>query len=141
MGNRRSDGEAASLTLQQPVIQTIQPGDSELTCKELMTQMDQMDQIAAYSATGGEGEGTKKTIVTELMRTGANVAFGLIPIPGVGSALGALTGALSGTVGNTGQQQQMQRQNTVVQAQQRKQHLLTLYDEKKCYAPSPSSQP
>ena len=108
-----------------------------------MTQMEEMDQIAAYSATGGED--TNKTVTKAVVGvtkaavgTAASLAMGFIPV--VGPVLAGLAGPLSGTVGKSGQQQ-MQQQNTVMQAHQRKQHLLALYDEKKCSAPSPPSQP
>jgi hypothetical protein len=104
--------------------------------------MEEMDQIAAYSATGGED--TNKTVtkavvgVTKaVVGTAASQAMGFIPV--VGPVLAGVAGALSGAVGKSGQQ--MQQQNTVMQAHQRKQHLLALYDDKKCSAPSPSSQP
>jgi hypothetical protein len=121
---------------QQQVIQTIQPGDSQLTCEDLMTQMGQMDQLAYGSPAGGNG--TKNTAVTSLVGTAAKQGIKFIPV--VGSFLGPLPGVLLGTVGNA-DQQRLQQQNTIVQAQQRKQHLITLYDDKKCYARSPGSQP
>ena len=124
----RDLGGSSPPTQQQQDLQTIQPGDGQLTCEALMNQMQQMDQIASYSATGGES--TNTSVTKAVVGTAASQAMGFIPV--VGPALAGVAGALSGTIGNSGSGQQMQQQNTMVLAQQRKQHLLTLYDERKC---------
>lgn len=120
---------------QKQALQTIQPGDNDLSCKDLLSQMEQMDQIVSY-ATGGEG--ASKSLTQALAGTAASQGLGFVPI--VGPVLGGLAGVVSAAVGTPGQQQQLQEQNTIVLAQQRKQHLLTLYDQKKCSA-SPAVQP
>lgn len=121
---------------QQPSIQTVQPGDRELTCEDLMAQMTQMDQIASYSTSGGANTGS--SVTKAVVATAASQAMGFIPI--VGPVLGSVAGAVSDAVGNSSQPQ-MQQENTITLAQQRKQHLLNLFDEKKCSAPSSSPQP
>jgi hypothetical protein len=138
VGNDRADFAAGSSPAdQQQDLQTIQPGDGQLTCEALKIQMQQMDQIASYSATGGES--TNNSVTKAVVGTAASQAMGFIPI--VGPALAGVAGALSGTVGNSSSGQQMQQQNTMVLAQQRKQHLLTLYDERKCSVSSTLSEP
>jgi hypothetical protein len=133
MANDRGDApESSSPGTQQEVIQTIQPDDGQLSCEELMTQMAQMDQIASYSASGGESP--DKAVAKAVVGTAASQALGFVPV--VGPVLAGVAGAFSGTASNAGQQQNTQ-QNTMILAQQRKQHLLTLYDQKQCSAPSP----
>jgi hypothetical protein len=138
LGNDTRDlGETSSLAAQQQGLQTIQPGDTQLTCEDLMTQMEQMDGIASYSVTGGESK--SYTVTKAVAGTAASQAMGFIPV--VGPVLAGVAGALSGTVGSSNSAQQMQQQNTMALAQQRKQHLLKLYDEKKCSMPSTPTEP
>ncbi|HKD67818.1 MAG TPA: hypothetical protein VKB84_13320 [Candidatus Binataceae bacterium] len=101
-----------------------------------MAQMTQMDQIASYSTSGGANTGS--SVTKAVVATAASQAMGFIPI--VGPVLGSVAGAVSDAVGNSSQPQ-MQQENTITLAQQRKQHLLNLFDEKKCSAPSSSPQP
>ena len=115
---------------QQKVIQTIEPNDGQLSCDELLSAMRQMDRIAYGSP--APDDSTKNAMVSALT-SGASLGFGFIPIPFVGSALGTVTGPLSMVAGSSGQQQKIDQQNRITQAQQRKQHLVTLYDNKKCY--------
>ena len=96
-----------------------------------MTQMGQMDQIALYSGSGGESP--NKTVAKAVVGTAASQALGFVPV--VGPVLAGVAGAVSGTAFNAAQQQQQNTQQ--VMAQQRKQHLLSLYDQKQCSSPSP----
>ncbi len=134
-------GESAYPTAQQQVIQTVEPNDGQLSCDELLSEMRKMDRIAYGSPAADSG--TKSAMISALTG-GANLAFGLIPIPFLGSALGTATGPLSMVAGSAGQQQKIDQQNRITQAQHRKQHLVTVYDNKKCYestASPPQQQP
>lgn len=125
VGNKQRGSEATSSSAPQPdVIHTIQPGDSDLTCKDLISQMEQMDNILSSS-----GEGANQTVTKTVAGIAAQQAIGFIPL--VGPALAGLTGVVTSVFGKGGQQQ-LQQQNTMILAQQRKQRLLTLYGEKKC---------
>jgi hypothetical protein len=130
-------GEGSYPATQPQIIQTVQDGDGQLSCDELLSQMREMDRIA-YGAPTADNS-TKNAMISALTG-GANLAFGLIPIPFLGSALGTLTGPASTVAGSAGQQQKIDQQNRIAQAQQRKQHLVTVYDNKKCYESTPPPQ-
>ncbi len=123
-------GEGSYPAAQQQIIQTVETNDGQLSCDELLSAMRQMDRIAY--GTPAPDDSTKNAMVSALT-SGASLGFGFIPIPLVGSALGTLTGPFSIVAGSSGQQQKIDQQNRIIQAQQRKQHLVTLYDNKKCY--------
>jgi hypothetical protein len=131
-------GESSYPAARPEIIQTVEPNDGQLSCDELLSEMRKMDRIA-YSSPAADN-GTKSAMISALTG-GANLAFGLIPIPFLGSALGTVTGPISTVAGSTGQQQKIDQQNRIVQAQQRKQHLVTLYDNKKCYESTPPPPP
>jgi hypothetical protein len=121
---------------QQEVIETIQPGDGQLTCEELLIEMKRMDRIAYGSPAGANNTNTMVSALT----SGASLGFGFIPVPVLGPVLGAVTGPVSSLAGNASQTQNLQQQNTVVQAQQRKQHLVMLYDNENCSQSTPSTE-
>jgi len=120
------EAATSSVAHQPPIIQTIQPGDSELSCENLMKQMAQMDQIAVDSAAGGQSSG--KSVTGTAVRSAVGEGLGFIPY--VGSVVADVARSVSG--GRGAREQQLQKENTMTMAQQRKQHLLNLYDQKKC---------
>jgi hypothetical protein len=129
-------GEDSAPAAQAQTIQTIQPGDGQLTCDELLSEMRRMDRIAYASPAAADNSNTAVSALT----SGAGVGFGFIPIPIVGTALGAMTGPVAALAGNAGQQKVAEQQNRIAQAQQRKQHLVMMYDNKKCYESGPASE-
>ncbi|GEM_PF-3847652 len=131
-----SGGEDSSPAAQTQVIQTIQPGDGQLSCDELLSEMRRMDRIVYRSASGPDNTNTALSALS----SGAGVGFGFIPIPIVGAALGAMTGPVAALAGNAGQQQKVDQQNRIAQAQQRKQQLVILYDNRKCYESPPPTE-
>jgi hypothetical protein len=120
----------ASSASQTGVIPTVEPTDGQLTCDELMSQMNQMDQIAAGPVTSSNTTG--KSVIAAAVGTAAQQAAGFIPV--VGPVVAGVIGPLSGAVANTGQQQ-IEQKNTTVQAEEREQHLLTLYEDRQCFRP------
>jgi hypothetical protein len=136
LGSCAVRSEDSSPAPQQQIIQTIQPGDGRLSCDELLSEMRRMDRIAYGSPAGTDNTNT----AVSALSSGAGMGFGLIPIPMLGAALGAMTGPVSALAGNAAQQKNAEQQNRIAQAQQRKQHLVMVYDNKKCYESTPASE-
>jgi hypothetical protein len=102
-------------------IATVQPGDDQLTCAQLTTQMGQMDQIVAANS------GSSTSALTNTAASTASSATG--GLSGIGQTLGsAASGVANAFTSNAAQQAGAQ----VTQAQQRKEHLMSLYTQKKC---------
>jgi hypothetical protein len=97
-------------------IATVQPGDKQLTCKDITSQMAEMDRITNTPVDAGLNVGS----------TAAQTVLGFVPV--VGSLVGAGLAVNEANNASSQAQQQMSRQ---VQAGERKSQLLVLYN-KKC---------
>ncbi len=102
-------------------IATIQPGDDQLSCQQLTSQMAQMDGIVASASNGGSGALTNAATTAASSSVGGTSAFGQV----LGNVASQAASDLSS---NAAQEQQVE----ATQAQQRKTHLMGLYTQKKC---------
>lgn len=102
-------------------IATIQPGDDQLSCQQLTTQMGQMDQIIANTA-GANTAGLGNTALSAASQSAGALS-------GTQQILANLaTDGASTLSANSAQSQATQN----MQASQRKNHLMALYTQKKC---------
>ena len=108
---------------QAQMLDTIQPGDRQLNCQQLSDQINQVNKLMYQSDPNGD--------MTNLAGTGAatmaSSALSFIPVVGpyIGSGASLVS---SSSMTNSIQQSADQRS----MAQERKQHLLNLYNNKKC---------
>jgi hypothetical protein len=118
----------------QPIIQTLQSGDGTLTCEQIASQVQRLDQIA-YDSPATTDRVRLADAATEA-QTAANTTAALTgatflsAVPMVSGVIMVAT-ALARNASLTGAQQQA---NTSAMARERKQYLTGLYQENNCAA-------
>lgn len=118
-----------------PRIERVQLGDKQLTCDQIKTQYEEMGAlIQKLDQQEKAGDGYAKAAATG---AGAQAAIGAAGsaapsmIPYLGHAIQAAT-AIMGQQMQSGLKSEMNASQRIQEAQARREHLMGLYDTKKC---------
>jgi hypothetical protein len=118
----------------QPIIQTLQSGDGALTCEQIASQVQHLDQIAYGSTAASDpmrlinaGPGVQAVVNNIAGYAGARF---LSAVPTLSGVLGMATGV----AGNASIAAAQQQANAAAMARERVQYLAGLYQEKHCSA-------
>jgi hypothetical protein len=121
---------------QQPesVVQTIQPGDSTLTCQQIEGQIAQLNQVAYNASPDNDIMLANTATGVQTIANGAAQLIGGTAIFGALPVVGGAMNTVAALAGNSLAASARKHATTVAAALQREQYLLGIYRERNCAA-------